>query len=354
MAPRVVLVSPEPPPPGARVDEWRREPRCGPGEVLLLHPRAPEPPPGCPAARVPHRSLLARAAELAREGLEPGEAVLRAALEALWEALEPGEPVVSAGRLRLHARPPPLLVWGNAYHGPRGVEEALRLEAAGAHAIVYSASPGACEGYLAALKRLNRELTVPLLADPAPCAGFEDSWAAGADGLLTLTPESLEHVDESLRRGPAWVLAPSLPPARDPRVRASQLSQALSRARSLGYRNIVLDPVAEPPVYPGALAGLEAARLASSLGAPTMLGAENIVELVDADSHGVLALLAALAAEAGVTALLVGEHSHKTRGAVAEAVAAAALASAALKHGTPPKDYPVRLLPWKGKGRGYP
>ncbi len=351
MAERIVVVAPTPP--GVEGVEWRKTPACTHGEVLLLHPQSPPPRGPCRWARVPHRSLLPRVVELVAGGADPGDAVLQAALDAVREALD-YEPAWSARGLSPPRRPPPIQVWGNVYHDTGGPREAARLEAEGADAIVYGGRPGGCDGYLEGLKQAVEEAGVPVLADPGGCAGPVEVYEAGAAGYMSITLETAGRVPEWLRSMMAFIVIPDGTP-RDPSARAAMLVEAEETLLSMGYSRIVLDPVAQPLVSPGLLPSLAAAMEASkTVESPIMLGLENAYELLDADTHAAIAVLVALAAEAGVSIVLVGEHSWKSRGAVLEAKTAAALVGAALKLGTPPKDYPVRLLPWKGKGRDYP
>lgn len=51
---------------------------------------------------------------------------------------------------------------------------------------------------------------------------------------------------------------------------------------------------------------------------PLFFGAGNVIELIDADSIGVVATLAGMAHEAGAGIIFVSEHSNKTKGVIAE------------------------------------
>jgi dihydropteroate synthase-like protein len=80
-----------------------------------------------------------------------------------------------------------------------------------------------------------------------------------------------------------------------------------------------------------------------------LIGVANVVELFDADSVGLNALLARLASEVNVSILLVTEKSPKTRGSVAEASAAAKMMFLAKKRNSVPRDLGVDLLVLKEK-----
>ena len=80
-----------------------------------------------------------------------------------------------------------------------------------------------------------------------------------------------------------------------------------------------------------------------------MMGFCNVSELLDADSPGVNALLACLAAELGVSLVLTTEESPKTRRSTYEAGVALKMASLALLEHKTPKDLGLDLLVLKDK-----
>ena len=345
MAERIVVVAPEPPL-GLEGVAYRRSPECSMGEVLLLHPRAPEPRGPCRWARVPHRALLPRVVELVKEGLGPEEAVWRA----LLEAVEPprGYEALECRGLRVPRSPPPQALWAD-YYPRRGLEGAYRLVSEGADAIVLGWEPGIDHGeYRRLLRTASRDLGVPVLADPGPVLGPEEAYEAGAAGYLSLTPRGLPGVPEWLRREMAFVVVPERLGGWE--ARAEELERASRLAGELGYGCVLLDPVAQPLVYPGFLEGLFSAWTLHSRGlGPLLLGLHNVYELLDADTTGSLGVLVPLSLEAGVSVLLLGEESPKSHGAVLEALIAARMAWAANRLQAPPKDLPFRLLAWKWK-----
>ncbi|HDD25574.1 MAG TPA: DUF4346 domain-containing protein, partial [Acidilobales archaeon] len=58
--------------------------------------------------------------------------------------------------------------------------------------------------------------------------------------------------------------------------------------------------------------------LMNKIDTPILFGLANVYELMDADTHGVIALLTALALECGTSLLLVTEESRKSQGALCE------------------------------------
>ncbi len=122
----------------------------------------------------------------------------------------------------------------------------------------------------------------------------------------------------------------------------------LRKAEEVGYERLVADPVLSP--FPNALESLVALRNASmKINKPLMIGISNYVELIDADSPGVVATLVMTSLEAGVSLVMVTEHSHKCRGAWHEAKVAIMMASSAKVRGTLPKDLGLDLLILKEK-----
>jgi dihydropteroate synthase-like protein len=125
-----------------------------------------------------------------------------------------------------------------------------------------------------------------------------------------------------------------------------RLGENLAAAEEAGIGALIADPVL-PPVgsgFTGALAGFR------DHGRPLVVGAGNVVELLDADSIGANALLAGIAMELGAAVIFTSEHSDKTRGSVAEMRRATEMM--ALARGRPyPKDLGIDLLVLKEKRR---
>jgi len=333
---------------------WDPHPECTPDTLVITGPRGPRPQGPCRVITVPHLPLLPYLArQAARHGWhaiagDPDRYIHKAAMEALEEARRYQPPWQA--RLAPPSSPPPIHVWADIYHQgdpQETLERALQALSQGADAIVLGGLPGGDpHTYKQALRLVARE--APVLADPAGLATPEEAYTAGTDGYMSLTPETLHGVPEHLRPHMVYVLIPGS--LATPQERAQTLLQAEDQAYRLGYKRLVLDPVLQPPIAPGALTGLIAAlHLRPHTRAPIMLGANNAYELTDADTTGTIAILAALAAEAGASILLASQHSHKAQGAILEARLAADLASLALHLGTPPKDYPIRLLLSKAK-----
>jgi dihydropteroate synthase-like protein len=126
----------------------------------------------------------------------------------------------------------------------------------------------------------------------------------------------------------------------------STLDQALKMAESRGITRIIADPLLQP-------AGSGIVRSLTGFTGfcfPVFFGAGNVTELIDADSIGVNALLAAMAHELQAAVIFCSEHSDKTKGAVAEMRRATEM-MVLLGDRPYPKDLGIDLLTIKEKRR---
>ncbi len=280
----------------------------------------------------------------------------RVAVETL-NSLKATPPAGTAFRLDgvpLPLRPPPILVASEVYVRTCDAESVASevywrmLEGADIVSLGWDGSVS-IECYWRVLRRLLDEVPGPVAADPGRPELAVEAAKIGAGLSLSLTPESLELVPNRLREETAFVvIAPGGP---------SALEKVAARARELGFERLLLDPVLGPPGSPGSLASLCAAgEAAQRAGYPLMVGVNNVVEMIDADTTGSTALAVALAAEAGASLVLVGEESTKAQGSTWEAWVAAAMAGLSIYWRKPPKDLGLDLLLAKRKGlpRGGP
>ena len=200
-----------------------------------------------------------------------------------------------------------------------------------------------------------REATeMPISIDSLEPTEIEAAVDAGVDLVLSLDAGNIEEVAHALGDVAAVVLPTNmregvLPRAARERVEMMHRNMALARAH--GVRDVVADLVVEPLLRPGLVEALKAFQLfhVEEPGTPILFGIGNVTELIDADSTGVHAAVAALAAEVGADMLHVPEHSVKNRGGVREAVEASRMMFIAERRGTLPKDLGVDLLVLKEK-----
>ncbi|MHB8117307.1 MAG: dihydropteroate synthase-like protein [Methanothrix sp.] len=191
-----------------------------------------------------------------------------------------------------------------------------------------------------ARKATNLPLSIDTIKPELILAGLE----AGADLLLSLTCSNLPLVGEAVARAgvPAVII---------PGPGSVRLEENLKMAQEMGI-SIIADPVLEPPLQ-GLAFSLQRYMLfrQDHPDIPLFFGAGNVTELLDADTVGVNALLAALGAETGASILFTPEYSAKAAGSVHELALASRMMLLARKRYAPPKDLGLDLLILKEKRR---
>ncbi len=131
----------------------------------------------------------------------------------------------------------------------------------------------------------------------------------------------------------------------DPKEKVRSLLENLELVKA---EKKFVDPVLSPP--PNALKSLVAYyELSSKVNLPMVMGISNFTELVDWDSVGTNATLIQLAAEAGVSLVMVTEESPKAKNSWYESALASVMASVSLHRKAPPKDLGTDLLILKEK-----
>lgn len=164
----------------------------------------------------------------------------------------------------------------------------------------------------------------------------------GADLILSLNKENLEFVGEA-------IAAAGAPAVVIPGPEKASLADNLQLAQKMGI-SVIADPVLDPPLQ-GLVFSLHRYILFRQAHpeVPLFFGAGNVTELLDADTQGVNALLAALGAEVGACILFTPEYSAKARGSVRELRRASEMMQLASYRRTSPKDLGLDLLVLKEK-----
>ncbi|RLG37273.1 MAG: dihydropteroate synthase-like protein [Candidatus Alkanophagales archaeon] len=212
--------------------------------------------------------------------------------------------------------------------------------------------------------RVASDFGVPLSIDTFLPPQIAAALNAGVDMVMSLSGKNLETVSEHVAaHDVAAVLTPDEPDAvsEDKLVSAEDRVRSLlaniKTARKIGVRKIIADPVLSPPlVGRGILGSLLTYYFfrAKDKKTPLLFGVGNVTELLDADSVGVNAVLACVAAELDVDILFTTEHSPKTRGGIKELRQAAEMTLLARRRNMPPKDLGLDLLVVKEKRRRTP
>jgi dihydropteroate synthase-like protein len=197
-----------------------------------------------------------------------------------------------------------------------------------------------------AVKAVKAAVDVPISVDTLDPAEIEAAVEAGADLILSADAGNLEKI-APFAKDTAVVVIPTnqcrgyFPKTLAARVRL--LERLVLRAKKLGFSRVIGDLVLEPA---NVLGSFMAFRVFSCKNpdVPLLIGVANVVELFDADSVGLNALLARLASEVGVGVLLTTEKSAKTRGSVHETALAAKMMFLAKKRESVPKELGLDML----------
>jgi dihydropteroate synthase-like protein len=322
---------------------------------------------GVPVARGPRDAqALLVLAELGEEGLarlrEAGELSPSLLLEKWLRELAEHHrrsPGLDLCGLRVPIRPPPVIVAAEAY-APQGagleslVSKAEALAAHGADVLVLGPPMDwSREQVVEAARRVRESTGLPVALDTPDAAAAAEAIRRGHACMYMSVGLWNQSVLEELPRGAVVVVVPvgegySLPGS--PLERVEALRGLVEEARRRGLEPVA-DPVLDPPGQGSLGLSVTSYYLASREieDTPFMAGLANIYELLDADSHGQVAVLTQLLAEAGTSIMLVTEASHKTRMAVAEAKIAATMTSLSLLKRRQPKDLGIDLLYAKEK-----
>ncbi len=165
----------------------------------------------------------------------------------------------------------------------------------------------------------------------------------GADFVFNINETNYEKL-EDVKNKAAFVVAPFNTENKSKIV--IELTKILS---SKGFDKLILDAVLSPPLQGMVESIIEYKKIREVLPQyPLLMGALNVTELMDADSHGMNALLTAIAGELGISCILTMEKG-KTRWSSWEIKEASKMVSISLTQKRAPKDLGIDLLILKDK-----
>jgi len=193
-----------------------------------------------------------------------------------------------------------------------------------------------------AVKTAREATDLPLSVDTVLPELILEGLTAGVDMVLSLNGKNIPMVGKAVAScGVPAVIIPG----------PGSLEENLEAAEALGIK-VIADPVLNPPLQ-GLAASMEGYTELRSRRPqiPLFFGVGNVTELIDADSAGANALLAALGAEVSASILFTPEYSEKARGSVRELKIASEMMLLAKERRTPPKDLGLDLLVLKEKRR---
>lgn len=195
-----------------------------------------------------------------------------------------------------------------------------------------------------ALQTARRATDLPISIDTVRSDLILAGLQAGADMILSLNGSNLPQVGRA-------VAGAGAPAVIIPGPGSRSLEENLKEALALGISTIA-DPVLDPPLQ-GLASSLQRYLLIREKRPeiPLFFGVGNVTELLDADTVGSNAILAALGKECGAAILFTPEYSGKAAGSVQELATASKMMTLAQERETPPKDLGLDLLILKEKRR---
>jgi len=202
---------------------------------------------------------------------------------------------------------------------------------------------------------LRDNFDVPISIDTFSEAEIKTAIECEIDLILSINGAT---IDEFQNLDVPAVLVPIDPKRghypRAPKEKAEYLMKLVRKSKKLGYEQVIADPILEP-VNRGFVESLlsfyELRGLNPEL--PILMGLGNVIELYDADSVGMTALLVGAASEIGASLVLTVEASDKTRGNVAEVRKAREMMTISKLRSTVPKDLGLDLLVLKEKRKVF-
>ena len=206
-----------------------------------------------------------------------------------------------------------------------------------------------------AVKIVRKTVSTPVSIDTSDAEEIRAAVEAGVDLILSINAENMKDVSEFACEIPV-VATPAdetrnCPTYVDEKI--EQLEKNLKRARQLGFKKLIADPILVPIFTPNLTESLVAYYRfrQRNPSIPIMFGAGNVTELMDADSIGANLLLASIAYDLNANIILTTEASDKTLGCVRELSTGIKMAMLARERSSPPKDLGLDLLVIKEKRR---
>jgi dihydropteroate synthase-like protein len=197
-------------------------------------------------------------------------------------------------------------------------------------------------GVARTLKAARDSTDLPLSVDTLQPALIRAGLETGCDLVLSLDRRGLFEVGREVAQA-------GVPAVLIPGPNGIALEENLQLAAEMGI-SAIADPVLNPPLQGLVSSLVTYARFrVAHPGLPIFFGVGNVTELIDADSPGANALLAAMGAELGASVLFSPEHSPKAKGSISELRRASEMMILAARRRTPPKDLGMDLLILKEK-----
>ncbi len=205
-----------------------------------------------------------------------------------------------------------------------------------------------------AVEVVKKTVDLPVSIDSMNPVEIEAAVSAGVELIISLDAGNITEVSKFVTDIPAVVIPTDFQKKIFPRMvdeKINLLEKNLEYARKQGFTKLIADPIMDPLINPGTAESIVATYRFRQLHPNSVLfwGVGNVTELLDADSPGVNAFLAGLAAELEVSFLLTTEVSDKVVGGVKELSKVSDMMFLAKKRESIPKELGVDLLVLKEK-----
>jgi dihydropteroate synthase-like protein len=202
-----------------------------------------------------------------------------------------------------------------------------------------------------AIQAVKSVVGVPVSIDTLNPVEIKAAVKAGADLILSADAGNLKTI-APFAKDIAVVIIPTnerkgIFPQK-PQARVRMLERLIKQAKQLGFTKIIGDLILEPPHTLNSFVAFQEFNHRNP-NVPLLIGIANVVELFDADSVGLNALLSRLSSEVNVDILLTTEKTPKARGCVHEVALASKMMFLAKKRDSVPRDLGVDLLVLKDK-----
>jgi dihydropteroate synthase-like protein len=202
-----------------------------------------------------------------------------------------------------------------------------------------------------AVAAVKSAVNVPVSIDTLNPVEIEAAVKAGADLILSADAGNIEALSAFAKDVPVVVIPSNQHSGifpREPEERVRMLERLIEQAKQLGFTKVIGDLILEPTHIVDSYVAFREFNCRNP-DVPLLIGIANVVELFDADSVGLNALLARLSSEVNIDILLTTEETPKVRGSVREVAVAANMMYLAKRRDSVPRDLGLDLLVLKDK-----
>lgn len=202
-----------------------------------------------------------------------------------------------------------------------------------------------------AVAAVKSAVQVPVSIDTLNPLEIKAAVKAGVDLILSADAGNLKAIAPFAKDLPVVIIPTNQRKGifpQKPQARVRLLEHLIKQAEQLGFTKIIGDLILEPThIVDSYVAFREFSKRNPHV--PLLIGIANVVELFDADSIGLNAMLARLSSEINVDILLTTEKTPKAHGSVCEVAIASKMMFLSKKRDSVPRDLGLDLLVLKDK-----